>query len=281
MKHHADAKPLSGDSDEKKLNVSGDLKQLAVARSDSERPYECDICREHFSQVVLLLRHRRMVHARVKPCACETCGKAFPNNGKLRRHAMIHTGEKPYSCDLCDRSFNQTVNLSRHMQHSHPKESQLRCKTCGRAFRFRSKLLRHMATHTAQDAKNMNSSVQQRPSVPCDNSSSCCPTCGKAFKHQTSLGRHMVIHTGEQPFACEICDRRFNQSSNLTTHIIVVHGKENQFECEICGKGFSNRLRLRRHVQAIHAAASRHKQTVSQCSNTVQRRHWKHRTERW
>ena len=42
---------------------------------------------------------------------------------------------------------------------------------------------------------------------------SICKECGQALSSAKALKIHMRTHTGEQPYQCEICNRRFNHSS--------------------------------------------------------------------
>jgi len=44
------------------------------------------------------------------------------------------------------------------------------------------------------------------------------PGCGQSFANNANMKRHARIHSGVQPYACDTCGRRFNQSSNCKVH---------------------------------------------------------------
>ena len=47
-----------------------------------------------------------------------------------------------------------------------------------------------------------------------------CEICGTVLKSSSPshIERHMRIHNESKPFACEICDKRFQRKANLKTH---------------------------------------------------------------
>ena len=61
-----------------------------------------------------------------KRVTCGECGKAFRDQGTLRRHELIHLPEeeKPHKCDFCSKRFCQAVQKRSHM-NMHQMEGEM------------------------------------------------------------------------------------------------------------------------------------------------------------
>ena len=58
-----------------------------------EKPFECDICGQKFSQSSHLKNHHN-IHTDKKNFKCNVCGKQFCYKSNYSCHLKIHTGEK-------------------------------------------------------------------------------------------------------------------------------------------------------------------------------------------
>ena len=71
-------------------------------------------------------KHQRMPGA--KPYECDVCRNMFSDGSNLIHHKKIHTGEKPHKCDICHKSYSHCSLLSRHNKtpaHIKRKESKI------------------------------------------------------------------------------------------------------------------------------------------------------------
>ncbi|KAJ1356266.1 hypothetical protein KIN20_013945 [Parelaphostrongylus tenuis] len=57
--------------------------------------------------------HIRLIHAKVRPHECETCGKAFVNRDQLGIHRVKHTSDSPFPCK-CGVKFRHKSSLIKH-----------------------------------------------------------------------------------------------------------------------------------------------------------------------
>ena len=60
---------------------------------------------------------------------------------------------------------------------------------------------------------------------PLEVGKSKCSICFKMIKGK-NMNRHLRLHTGEKEYACQYCDYRSNQFSNLKSHVFRVHGEK-------------------------------------------------------
>ncbi|KNC76728.1 hypothetical protein SARC_10788 [Sphaeroforma arctica JP610] len=177
-----------------------------TSKSSKVRACTWEGCNRTFTRTDHYTRHMN-THTGYKPFACtwEGCGKRFGQANNLTRHRKTHTKEKPCVCpwEGCNKRFSEASNLARH-KRLHSKEKPFMCKWdgCQKSFADPSYLASHARTHARTEVFY-------------------CPLdgCERVFAVRSYLTRHIRTHTNEQPYECQYCFKRFNQSSNLSRHI--------------------------------------------------------------
>ncbi|XP_034235451.1 zinc finger protein 682-like [Thrips palmi] len=66
------------------------------------------------------VKHHLMTHSKQKPYQCEVCGQAFSQNKNLRRHAASHNpSADPEKCPLCSYQTNRSDKFKAHFKRYH------------------------------------------------------------------------------------------------------------------------------------------------------------------
>ena len=78
---------------------------------------------------------------------------------------------------------------------------------------------------TNEDVKNISSIMEPETNLTPDDKSYHCVFCGKDFTTNARFKVHTLVHTKEKPFNCTQCDKTFNQSSNMYSHMKRHHAK--------------------------------------------------------
>ncbi|XP_063535458.1 zinc finger protein 300-like isoform X1 [Cydia strobilella] len=109
---------------------------------ENERPHECDVCGQKFTQSTQLTVHKRS-HTGVRPYPCRICKQPFSHSNALMLHIRRHTGEKPFACAMCPQTFSQLPHMKAHMRSIHSKTEFYKCAKCNTFFKLKALLEAH------------------------------------------------------------------------------------------------------------------------------------------
>ncbi|XP_012939729.1 zinc finger protein 43 isoform X2 [Aplysia californica] len=239
-------------------NIAGD-KQMDNRNlyHGREKPHECKVCGEMFSEVGNLQTHEKN-HTRDRPHQSEVCGAAFTKSRHLQDHKGTHTRERPYKCEVCGATFTRCRSLQDH-KRTHTGEKPYECEVCGATFKQSGHLQSHKRIHTGEKPYKcevcratftQGISLQRHKRTHTGEKPYKCEVCGATFTRGSSLQDHKRIHTGEKPYKCEVCGATFAHGSCLFRHKRT-HSTKTHYQCEVCGVTFASSSSLHKHKR-IH-----------------------------
>lgn len=204
---------------------------------------ECQKCCRAFKRTYNLLRHNRLCHGKDGyRFTCSICGKKLSRISHLLEHERTHTNEKPFQCDFCDMRFGKKTAMLGHVARVHPQAAEpntdklLKCPVCDKIFQQRTYFNNHKRIHTGE-----------RPYL--------CELCGKTFRSNKAIKTHMInMHDkGIKEHKCSMCVKVFKWKNKLVVHERT-HTQERPYACSLCDKRFNQRVLLRMHTKKYHDA---------------------------
>ena len=221
---------------------------------------------------------------------CSGCSKCFDSEQDISNHLSSsvscshqildpHKSQQDSSINNLDKVYKKSEklieNIDERLKLEADHESRvIRCavKACGYLFKSGDQLRYHSNCHNAESPdftcrecdekfdkwRDCATHLWRVHARDCD-MLSC--HCGYKTMSYRMLKFHSQTHENLKQFKCDVCEKRFNQMSQLKNHVII-HLDKNIEElptwakpkqCEICQKTFSDSKSLKKHVQAIHS----------------------------
>lgn len=85
-----------------------------------------------------------------------------------------------------------------------------------------------------------------RKGIHVDDRPFACEKCEWRFADRSNLNKHKRKHSGERPFACDKCDKSFSRKTHLIDHERL-HTGNKPFSCDVCKANFLHKLSLNLH----------------------------------
>ena len=148
--------------------------------------------------------------------------------------ARVRQGNKTWT--ICNESFNSTQVLRTHIQGQHMDAPHLKCSKCSYHAGSSYSLKLHMKTHAEVESKFV-----------CDH-----PGCGRAYATKGHLNEHKKKHTGIK-FICPRCNKSLATKSGLTSHLLSCKDPESdepppkKYKCDVCDRAYFRSSELTRH----------------------------------
>ncbi|XP_041780525.1 zinc finger protein 84-like [Anopheles merus] len=236
--------------------------------------YRCCGCKDVFDTKAELEEHSDRMHApfaaihtKGKPYKCNICYSGFSQLRGVKAHQIMYSFPR-FLCIICGQLCCTLKHLMHHERtHSEPSYS---CADCGKEFVHEMQLRNH------REAKHLDKNARKKY---------VCDVCGKELLAKVSLRKHtLVMHSGERPYACNLCDARFQIKAYLTSHMAVhnrlhtcgncdksfpcqkaliehmrSHTGELAEKCPLCPAMFRQKNSVRKHLKAAHQPNSERK----------------------
>ena len=232
-------------------------------KHSNEKPFQCPVCKESFSNRLMRRKHVTTVHAKVKPTkkkrqsACPHCEEVFENRTAMRKHKREVHESGSYECATCGKVIVSYKRYVVHLQYHRRNTQKFVCEVCGAEYTSKCGLKSHMRKHTGDRPFvceicnrrfHISSSLIEHRKTHSDAKNIICKVCGERFRFKSSLRAHSRKHMTVKEHKCSTCEKSFHFLLDLRRHE-TTHRSERPHECSVCRRTFKSRKHLIRHFQ--------------------------------
>ena len=227
----------------------------------------CTCCLSIFSDNISLLQHM-FSHVDIKTEICNACGKFFVNLQELKLH--VYTYHKCFFCECCRRMLHTVEDLYFHSQ-LHVLELNIPRDENG-------KMIVEVQDSSGPEANEklfpndnteqplFSTSQKVKRDILEDDRLFHCYVCRKNIEGELTFIVHIKMHPIARQLFCLICNRDFDESSDLEKHLSshfdknmnfsedfsdvnpsLEHEKEDFFKCKICYEVFDTEEEMLNH----------------------------------
>lgn len=252
------------------VRIENDVVVNASTVSDpGTQSYECKHCGKILSNYANLRRHATIAHRNAKNYECTDCAKVFTRKEMYEQHMQReHKATKSmYHCPKCPKSFVFPTNFNYHFRTVHLEKSRngYACDICGKIFVEEASLKIHRGWHNRANSRLNTRFIlgsQKSPNTSQkDTESSAEPSANperpaRARKSFPNPPSHATRSPGG--FQCQVCNDKFNDVTELRTHLWDVHCAKNkpeksisndELQCELCTNVFPDKEVLASHMK--------------------------------
>ena len=238
----------------------------------NEKTFHCDVCDRKFPDKQNLRNHLNREHGGVHKC--QNCVLRFTSGVKLASHACagniidtvpeltvdqadqdelqlvdncvsFDSSQNSFDCDVCNKQLSDKNTLKYHQNYYHG--GYHKCEACGSRFTSNTKLLNHVCEASSQAiSADLEKYIQPTAMKSKRGKLYKCTKCEHVKPQEKwRIKNHIRSkHTGENPFECEICNKKFADYETLHEHMNLKHGTH---KCKKCTHRFVTKLELDNH----------------------------------
>ncbi|XP_071645075.1 uncharacterized protein [Temnothorax longispinosus] len=210
----------------KKMKCKRMLRAHIISHLESK--FTCPKCPNVYKSKQSLNEHLLKHESIKKNIPCDTCGKIFHSNVRMRVHMRRHKSNS-LACEICRRHLSSKEALEKHHKTVHLHDYV--CDICHKKLKSKQKLRIHIISHLESKFK--------------------CPKCPKVYKSKQYLNDHLLKHEDiKKDFPCDTCGEIFHSRVRMRVH--MQRHKSNSVACEICRRHLSSKEALEKHRKTVH-----------------------------